>query len=71
MIRSYNESVNKPNKIAQQNFIHKEQATKVIMDYGAAAAHKFRTRLEFKQYDVSSQYKFMKMVIATETLTAK
>ena len=22
------------------------------MDYGAAVAHKFRTRLEFKQYDI-------------------
>ena len=33
-------------------FIHKELAVKVIMDCRITAAHKFRTRLGFKQYDV-------------------
>ena len=33
-------------------FIHKELATKVTMDCRTTAAHKFRTRLGFKQYDV-------------------
>ena len=33
-------------------FIHKELAVKVIIDCRITAAHKFRTRLGFKQYDV-------------------
>ena len=33
-------------------FIDKESAAKVIIDCRTTAAHKFRTRLGFKQYDV-------------------
>ena len=33
-------------------FIDKKIAIKVIMDYRTTSAHNFRTRLEFKQYDV-------------------
>ena len=42
------ESKKQPNRI----FIHNELANKVIMGCRTTAAHKFRTRLEFKQYDV-------------------
>ena len=45
------ELVNKP-KYNLKKFIQKKLATKVIMDCRKAAAHKFRTRLWFKQYDV-------------------
>ena len=37
-----------PNRI----FIHKQLTNKAIMDCRAIAAHKFRTRLGFKQYVV-------------------
>ena len=33
-------------------FILKKLATKIIMDCKTIAAHKFRTRLGFKQYNV-------------------
>ena len=33
--------------------MHKQLATKVIMDCRKTAAHKFRTRLGFKQFDVT------------------
>ena len=42
------ESKKQPNRV----FIQKELATKVIMNYRTTAAHKFRTRLGFKQYDI-------------------
>ena len=36
----------------QQNFTDETLAVKVIMDCRTTSAHKFRTRLGFKQYDV-------------------
>ena len=42
------ELVEKPKKQVNRNFIEK----KVIMDCRTISAHKFRTRLGFKQYDV-------------------
>ena len=44
--------VDEPKKQPNRIFICKELATKVIMDCRKAAAHKSRTRLGFKQYDV-------------------
>ena len=46
------ELVDQPKKQPNRIFIRKELATKVIMDCRTTAAHKFRTRLGFKQYDV-------------------
>ena len=41
-----------PKNQFNQSFIDKELVTKLIMDSRAAAAHKFRTRLGYKQYVV-------------------
>ena len=46
------ELVEEPKKEVDRNFIDKKLATKVIMDCRTTMAHKFRTRLGFKQYDV-------------------
>ena len=46
------ELADKPNKQPNRIIIYKELAAKVIMDCRATAAHKFRIRLEFKQYDI-------------------
>ena len=45
------ELIDKPKKITHINFIHKELAVKIITDCGTAAAHTFKTKLRFKQYD--------------------
>ena len=46
------ELVDEPKKQPNRAFIRKELVTKIIMDCRTTAAHKFRTRLGFKQYDV-------------------
>ena len=45
------ELIEKPKKQVNRIFINEKIATKVIMDCRTALAHKFRTRLGFKQYD--------------------
>ena len=42
----------KQKKQSNTIFVEKELAIKVILDCRTTAAHKFRTRLGFKQYDV-------------------
>ena len=46
------ELVEEPKKQFNRIFIDEKLAIKVIIDCRTASAHKFRTRLEFKQYDV-------------------
>ena len=46
------ELVEQPKKQVNRIFIDKRLATKVIMDCRTTLAHRFRTRLGFKQYDV-------------------
>ena len=46
------ELVEQPKKQVNRIFIDKRLATKVIMDCRTMLAHRFRTRLGFKQYDV-------------------
>ena len=41
-----------PKKQPNRIFTHKKLATKVIMVCRTTAAYKFRTRLQFKQYNV-------------------
>ena len=42
----------KQKKQSNTIFVEKELTIKVILDCRTTAAHKFRTRLGFKQYDV-------------------
>ena len=44
--------VEEPKKQVNRVFIDKKIAVKVVMDCRTVSAHKFRTRLGFKQYDV-------------------
>ena len=44
-----------PKKQVKRIFIDEKLALKVIMDCRTTSAHKFRTRLGFKQYDVILQ----------------
>ena len=46
------ELVEKPKKECNRIFIDEKLSVKVIMDCRTTLAHKFRTRLGFKQYDV-------------------
>ena len=46
------ELVDKPEKESNRIFINKELALKIIIDCRTTVAHKFRTRLGCKQYDV-------------------
>ena len=46
------EIVEEQKKQVSRIFIDKKLAIKVIMDCRITSAHKFRTRLGFKQYDV-------------------
>ena len=46
------ELVEEPKKQCNRIFIDEKLAIKVIMDCRKTPAHKFRTRLRFKQYDV-------------------
>ena len=46
------ELVEEPKKQANRIFIDKKLTMKVIMNCRTTSAHKFRTRLGFKQYDV-------------------
>ena len=43
---------NRTKKQCKRIFIDKNVAVKVIMDCKTTSTHKFRTRLEFKQYDI-------------------
>ena len=42
--------VDEPKKQPSRIFIHKELATKVIMDFRTTAVHKFKTKLGFEHY---------------------
>ena len=44
--------VEEPKQQPYRIFMHKELPIKVTMNCRTTAAHKFRTRLEFKTYDV-------------------
>ena len=44
--------VEQPKKQIKKLFIDEKLAIKLIMDCRTTSAHKFRTRLGFKQYDV-------------------
>ena len=46
------ELADEPKKQANWIFVKKKLALKLIVDYRATAAHKFRTRLVFNHYDV-------------------
>ena len=46
------EIVEDPKKQVNRIFIDEKLTIKVIMDCKTTSPHKFRTRLEFKQYDV-------------------
>ena len=46
------ELVEEPKKQVNRVFIDKKIAMEVLMDCRTVSAHKFRTRLGFKQYDV-------------------
>ena len=48
------ELVEEPKKQVNRIFIDEKLANRVIMDCRIISAHKFRTRLGFKQYDVIS-----------------
>ena len=48
------ELIEEPKKQVNKIFISKKLAIKVIMDCRTTSAHKFRTRLGFKQYDFIS-----------------
>ena len=45
------ELIDKPKNQCSRIFIGEKLAVKVIMDYRTKSAHKFRTRLGFRQYD--------------------
>ena len=47
------ELVEEPKKQVNRVFIDKKLTIKVIMNCRTTSAHKFRTRLGFKQYDVT------------------
>ena len=46
------ELIDKPKKQSKRIFIDKKLAIKVIVDCRTTSAHKFRTKLEFKQHDI-------------------
>ena len=56
-----------PKNQFNQSFIDKELVTKLIMDSRAAAAHKFRTRLGYKQYAVVTKIKSLLKEENTQT----
>ena len=65
------ELIDEPKRQCNIIFAESKLAMKVSMDYRIKSAHKFRTKFEFKQYDVISIKKKKKSVLTNIMQTRK